>query len=871
MNEKSAPARVSRRSSIDDDDDDPDGRSDRIGRTNGGFYDVALDSDAHAGGMLELHRGRFVAWTPSGVTALEAAPGGALVACARESGAIEVYDAEGGDWRCVVKVPGRVGASTSALAWCEAFDDEEDDVDGGGAGGGHRTNGDDDDDENDDAAGDGRYRNGNGRSCKDAARRTTLLSAGLDGRVRAWDLSSGKTKSECDSHGGAIWAMSSAPASRRRRGEAQRVAIACDDGCARIVSVVDGNGVGSGVAHKRSFLRVQGRLLSLAWHPSEEILACGSSRGVAHLMDCVNYNELRRITVCNVPHRASEILNATDENCVWALNFLPDGALVTGDSDGAVTFWDVKFGTVLSKFQQHKADVLTIASTPSGNKVFASGVDSQIVEFEKLDAALEKMEGYNQWAFTSSKRPHTHDVKALAIAAPSSSDDGILLSAGNDAQLIAYNAESFRKHHPVRVVSVPQRTPISMTSASGPNPPLLLAEHENWLDVWRLGESRKRSDKKEGMMKLAAAPAHVLRAQLAGPRHVLCSAISPDGKTIAVSDVMSLRLFEISSPKDDDEITWSVRRQEPPAGVTSAQLLAFAPDGKHLVAVAASGAAHVIDLDEWVVSSVLKSHLPKASAAAVALAAAVRRRKVDEVIVKPSDLDVPIVSHIQVSTDNQWLVVVTARGGEETDRMVDGLAGTIGGAVHVYNFDTMKLHVSLPPPKTHAVWPPISAVSISPSGVLALAGPSNALFTYDIDRVTPTKWSASLAEAGVDAPAALRDLPGQICGLSFDPKSKKSVVLAHTPTAIARIDLSAKINDDATTTSKKKRRRERERMAQENYATNDAPGGVRVVKLDNPCLFLGHAGANKALLVERPWADVLKSMAQPLYRHRFGT
>jgi U3 small nucleolar RNA-associated protein 4 len=24
-------------------------------------------------------------------------------------------------------------------------------------------------------------------------------------------------------------------------------------------------------------------------------------------------------------------------------------------------------------------------------------------------------------------------------------------------------------------------------------------------------------------------------------------------------------------------------------------------------------------------------------------------------------------------------------------------------------------------------------------------------------------------------------------------------------------------------------------------------------------------------LIERPWADVLKSLAQPLYRHRFGT
>ena len=43
-------------------------------------------------------------------------------------------------------------------------------------------------------------------------------------------------------------------------------------------------------------------------------------------------------------------------------------------------------------------------------------------------------------------------------------------------------------------------------------------------------------------MKLASAPAHVLRAELAGTRHILCSAISPDGKTIAVSDVRRVEI-----------------------------------------------------------------------------------------------------------------------------------------------------------------------------------------------------------------------------------------------------------------------------------------------------------------------------------------
>ncbi|OUS49586.1 quinon protein alcohol dehydrogenase-like superfamily [Ostreococcus tauri] len=776
--------------------------------------------------MLELHRGRFVTWTPSPVTALATARGGAVVACARESGAIEVYDAR--DWRCVARVPGDGVGGTSALAWVETF---ETDGDGGGA-----------------------ARRG----------RSALVSASLDGRVRSWDLESGRVTSEVDSH------------AERAGGEAetaQLLAVACDDGCARLLTMVGGDGVGSGLTHKRAFLRVQGRLLSLAWHPSEELLACGSSRGTVHVMDCVNFNEMRRISVCNVAYGAHGILNATDENCVWALTYLPDGTLVSGDSDGAVTFWDAKFGTELSRHQQHKADVLALAATPSGKKVFASGVDSQLAEFEKLDEHLEKEEGYNQWTYTTSKRPHTHDVRALVMAATSSADeDGILISGGNDAQLLAYNAGLFRKQHPVRVVSVPQRTPISITGVGGPNPPLLLAEHAQWLDVWRIGESRKRADKREGTMKLAAAPAHVLRAELAGTRHVLCSAISPNGKMIAVSDVQTLRLFEIQSPKDDnDDMTWSITRQDPPAGVTSARLLAFAPDGKHLAAVSHAGAVNIIDLESWTLCDVLKSHLPKHTAAATALAAAIRHTGEGDDVVTVKDIAVPVVNHVQVSGDNQWLVVVTARGANETDRAVDGLTQTIGGGVHVYNFDTMKLHVSLPPPKTHSSWPPISAVAISSGGVLALAGPSNALFTYDIDQVKPTKWSAALFEAGVDAPTALREMPGQICGLSFDPKSKKSVLLAHTPTAIARVDLSAKITDDATSTNKKKRRRERERGAPENYATADAPGGIRVVKLDNPCLYLGYAGVNKALLIERPWADVLKSMAHPLYRHRFGT
>lgn len=75
----------------------------------------------------------------------------------------------------------------------------------------------------------------------------------------------------------------------------------------------------------------------------------------------------------------------------------------------------------------------------------------------------------------------------------------------------------------------------------------------------------------------------------------------------------------------------------------------------------------------------------------------------------------------------------------------------------------------------------------------------------------------------------------------------------------------------------KKKRRQREKQLKEKQASQrvdgaiELPGGVRAVILNDPCLFFGNVGKDKALLVERPWVDVLRKMQKPLYRHRFGT
>ena len=262
-----------------------------------------------------------------------------------------------------------------------------------------------------------------------------------------------------------------------------------------------GGGVGAGLHHRRSFNRVDGRLLSLAWTHDGRAIAAGSSRGAIHVFDCEAYAELARITV-----GAGDRPGARDaeERCVWALQYLPCGTLVSGSSDGDVTFWDGEHATKISAHRQHKADVLALATSPDGRAVFASGVDSQIAVFERAadvsgDAGSAGSSAY-KWTFTAAKRPHTHDVRALAMAAAPPSEDksgtsaakrgggAVLLSGGNDAQLLAYPAEKFRKRHPVRVVSVPQRTPIAMTGGG----------------LWTGGGPEKGHGKKRGGEKRAA-------------------------------------------------------------------------------------------------------------------------------------------------------------------------------------------------------------------------------------------------------------------------------------------------------------------------------------------------------------------------------
>jgi hypothetical protein len=221
----------------------------------------------------------------------------------------------------------------------------------------------------------------------------------------------------------------------------------------RLFDVTDGE-----LSYAASVGRHKTRVLSVAWSLDDTVLASGSADGV-RTWDAATGSNLGRISVGKDAEKRRRAL-------VWCLAFLRDNTLVSGDSIGRVQFWNCQFGTLLQTIHKHAADVLGLAATADGSTVFASGVDSQVLQIKRVEEG-DKHRGAAKWVVSAAHRAHSHDVKALALH-PDGGAGGILVTAGVDAKVVVYNAAEFGKARTHRLAPFPSRPPLSFgQSAEG--------------------------------------------------------------------------------------------------------------------------------------------------------------------------------------------------------------------------------------------------------------------------------------------------------------------------------------------------------------------------------------------------------------------
>ncbi|XRA96281.1 U3 small nucleolar RNA-associated protein [Pycnococcus provasolii] len=563
--------------------------------------------------MIRLHRARMVPWCPAPVTSSCASSDGSLVAVARESGAVELYETS--SWALLAE--SHVAASLSSGLLSLAF---------------------------------------------------------VEGRIfvgtvaaRIFELRQGRAARPTDSRGGAVWGMAAEPMAATTG--AQRVAAACDDGRCRVWALAEDDDVqGDSPALELAMAcdpPATGRALCVAWSGDGTMLAVGTSHGTAHVYASTNGREAVRVVVTTrgdgetagaamTPTRdakfgskltleqraaaaraavkrdlpvgrdavvADEIAAYESRTCVWCVAFTRDGKLAAGDQGGSVTLWDVASAmrrghgasaAAIAAFHVHQGPVLCIAASRTLDAVFASGTDSRVALFQKVGDDHSA-----KWVLNGLKRPHSRDVRALVCVPPrrGGGDEEWLLSGGDDLRLVIAHCPTFLQRRSAFVSRAPAPTKCAVvrTAASSEGqlsvPPLMLSHdaESGQVNLFRLGAVVNENAVPESMrateagmeVVLARPPRHLLAINTAKRRCDVAamSDISADGKaTLALSShEVGTRVLTLHYDANTD--TAEVRPVSLEARLPSTGAVCVTSDGSRLVAVeASSGVIRIVDV-----------------------------------------------------------------------------------------------------------------------------------------------------------------------------------------------------------------------------------------------------------------------------------
>lgn len=736
-----------------------------------------------------------------------------------------------------------------------------------------------------------------------------LLSCSIDGSVSEWDIFHLKQKNLLETIGVSIWQMAVAPSDQQtepktqmgnghlsnylnngRHGgetsesedesdsdsaelreqlviENQRVALACDDGCVRIYTLVDDDFV-----YTKSLPRVRGRTLSVTWSPDSKMIFSGSSDGLIRCWNPILGNEIYRITV------GLGGLGSGSELCVWSLLSLRSGTLVSADSTGSVQFWDSKYGTLLQGHSYHKGDANAVAAAPGHNRVFSAGSDGQVILYKLSSETMQSTEGESfnvvkKWIYVDRVRKHTHDVRALTVAVPTLRegplpDQGVkrirckkkpiefkyrkwahsgvpmLISAGDDTKLYAYSAKDFTQFEPHNICPAPQRLPIQMVLNTVYNQSsLLLVQASSWLDIMCVRAKNGAlpvSASGPGPSRGLLATDLLFRVKSKASRRIICSTISNSGLLFAYSDHVKPTLYELK--RKGVKNGWTIDKRLLPRKLPYAHSMVFSSDSSRLMIAGHDRRINVVDV---VSSETIHVFTPC--------------KELHDEELPPSE---PPITKMFTSSDGQWLAAINCFGD-----------------VYIFNLEIWRQHWFI----SRLDGASITAGGFSPrnNNVLIVTTSSNQVYALDVEDKKLGDWSKRNTHI---LPKRFQEFPGEVIGLSFPPASSSlSSVIVYSASAFCWIDFgmpvdqedeSGMINGQDTVVRNLEGTPVSGRLKRKllDYQTKIGRKNFEFFNCGAPILFVGHLSQKSVLVMEKQWKEVIKTFeAPPVDRHIFGT
>lgn len=331
---------------------------------------------------MDIHRCRFVDYTPHTVTALafshastvsKPAPASLRLAVGRANGDIEIWDPRH-NWSHHFTIPGARGRAIEGLVWAAA-----------------------------------------------AGEQPRLFSIGGLTHVTEWDLHTRRPAAVYDANAGVAWCVDANAAGTQ-------LAVGCDDGAVVLVDIRGGRGV---LEHGRMLQKQELRVLGVRFCGDDAVVG-GCADGRVRVWDTAAASHGRIVALPRVDRSESE------QTVVWLIAAFPErGQFALGDLTGAVKIWDMASFSVVHSFAVHDADVLALARDALGSRLWTAGIDRKIHQFSGLADGGAPF----RWVHNALRLLHANDVRAVAVA--DFAGHGVVVSGGVERLLIVQPAARF--------------------------------------------------------------------------------------------------------------------------------------------------------------------------------------------------------------------------------------------------------------------------------------------------------------------------------------------------------------------------------------------------------------------------------------------
>jgi U3 small nucleolar RNA-associated protein 4 len=497
---------------------------------------------------MDVHRSRFVPYPSSPISAVafsrnsDSGYSGVVpalkLAIGRENGSIEIWDPQKGLWNQEVVFAGE-NQSVDALVWTQ--DPDEKDAEGNVVVGQQR-----------------------------------LFSTASTAAVTEWDLATGQPKRKSTGNFSEVWCIAAQPKPKPGKSsdeepKAQDIVGGCGDGAIVLLSTQNDD-----LEFKRFLARVSGkraRCMSVAYK-DQDIVVAGFADSMIRIFDTRNGSLLRNMSL------GVGIPGAPKNAMVWQVKCLPNGDIVSADSNGEVRFWDGKSYSLSQRLTGHDADCLDLIVSNDGRSVFSGGLDGRIAVYRQT----VQQNGRKSWAKGSHRRVHQGEVKAMASF--DSKHLSVVVSGGNDITPMVTPLREYGKENLRGLPSLPSQSPVT----SAPKARLLVSWWDQEIHIWRIARQYTLEALPEQQR-----PRKLVAKITLDSRHPLTSvSISPDGKLLAASTNSEVKAFQLRKRVDSDGL--AVRRLEVPDDLTDsgARLVSFSHDGKWLAAATPENEVQIV-------------------------------------------------------------------------------------------------------------------------------------------------------------------------------------------------------------------------------------------------------------------------------------